>query len=239
MKTTTWIGLIALGMIMLFSSCDRGLSKNGSGVVTTTSRSIQYFERIEVDGSYDLHLHNSDLNYVTVTTDDNLTSSVQTFVQDGELYIEMSDDYHNYDFTCMEVHVYGHGYAYLDLNGSVNTIVEDTLALDVVELRQNGSGNVRLTFNGNQLIAVIRGSGHIETNGNTEFLKYEIDGSGKIDGLDLIAHDAVVSIEGSGDVFVHATSTLNVEIDGSGDIRYLGSPSITSRINGSGSISAY
>lgn len=239
MKTTGISIITFIALLLVLTSCDSKFRKEGSGVVTTSARNLQDFHRMEVDGSYDLFLHESNTNYITITTDDNIMGMVQTFVQDGELHVEMSDDFHNYDYTRMEIHVYGQGYAYIDLNGAVNVTSQDTLHLDAIELRQNGSGVARLEVSTQEFIAAINGSGRIETNGAAERLVYDINGSGKIDGLDLIAQHAEVSITGSGDVYVHAISTLQAEIEGSGDIRYLGAPLITSDIHGSGSISAY
>lgn len=239
MKMTKLFFFALAGLSMIFTSCDRKIRRNGSGVVTTVTRNLDEFERLEADGSYDVFIHPGYENYITVTTDDNIVGLVQTFVQDGELHIEMSKDFMNYDYTRMEVHVYGNGYSYIDLNGDVNLTTEDTLFQANTEIALNGSGNIRVTTVGQEFIATINGNGRLEANGSATSLRYEVNGSGKIEGLDLISQNAIAKIHGNGDIYVHALATLNAEIDGNGDIRYLGSPIISSSISGSGSISAY
>lgn len=46
-----------------------------------------------------------------------------------------------------------------------------------------------------------------------------------------------ISVSGSGDVQVHATSYLKAKVSGSGDIYYKGSPSLHQSVSGSGSVS--
>jgi hypothetical protein len=239
MKTTKFCLFTLICMTLLFASCDRRIRKNGSGVVTTVTRQIGEFEKLEADGSYDVFLHPSVENYVTVTTDDNIVGLVQTFVQDGELHIEMSRDFINYDYTRMELHIYGNGYAYINLDGAINLTSQDTIFQSFTEIDLEGSGNIRVTAVGQDFKAAINGSGRIEANGSATNLNYKINGSGKIEGLDMISQNANAAIQGSGDIYVHAQATLNAEIDGSGNIKYLGSPVISSHISGSGSVSGY
>ena len=55
---------------------------------------------------------------------------------------------------------------------------------------------------------------------------------------ELMSENAKVSIAGSGDAYVFASSSLDVSVAGSGDVYYLGQPHINSKIAGSGSVKA-
>jgi hypothetical protein len=57
-----------------------------------------------------------------------------------------------------------------------------------------------------------------------------------VDADGLRAAEVDVSIEGSGDVEVHATRRLAVSIEGSGSVSYAGDPEVTQRIEGSGDV---
>jgi hypothetical protein len=57
-----------------------------------------------------------------------------------------------------------------------------------------------------------------------------------LDGL--AARDATVRLEGTGDVRVQATSTLDATLGGTGSILYTGSPAVTTHTTGVGSVTA-
>ena len=48
--------------------------------------------------------------------------------------------------------------------------------------------------------------------------------------------EAMVSIEGSGDIRVRVADQLHYSISGSGDISYIGNPGVTGSISGSGDV---
>lgn len=230
----------ALALMLILSSCDKHIRKKGSGVISTTTRSLsESFTEMDVDGSYELYIHVDDEPKVTITTDDNIIQEVQTFVQDGKLFIEMNDDYSNYRYTAMEIHVYGTHFENIDLNGAINAHVQDTIQSPTLVFHQNGSGNTSMKFSGDELELRMTGNSTLQVDGMANAFDCTIDGAGKIDALDLHAANVNAKIKGSGDVYVFCDDFLIASIDGSGKIRYLGNPSVTSSITGSGSISPY
>lgn len=233
--------VMILSVLTLFtlSSCEKKIRKSGSGVITTVTRNVSNFNELEVDGRFDVYVHIDDNPRVEITTDDNMMSEVQTFVQDGELQIEMSDDYYRFKFTKMEVHVYNNTYTSLDFDGDIKATVLDTIFSPQLKLDHEGSGSTSLKFSGNTLDMEINGSGNIQVSGSTQTMKTEIKGSGKIDALDIPAENVTAVINGSGKVYVHAINQLNATVNGSGSIRYIGTPVVNSNVNGSGSISQY
>jgi hypothetical protein len=86
---------------------------------------------------------------------------------------------------------------------------------------------------------IFSGSGRVELAGEVEEAGFRLEGSGRIDALDLLADHVKATIEGSGNIYTFAIETLDVVIDGSGDVLYLGTPDINSIINGSGDVRPY
>jgi hypothetical protein len=98
-------------------------------------------------------------------------------------------------------------------------------------------GNVS-NVNNNVLDVEVNGSSKLHFNGKTAQLKIIISGSSKIDATSLVAQDAKVRINGSGDIHVWAVNSIDGLIHGSGTIKYSGNPiNVTQEINGSGTIS--
>ncbi len=244
MKTTKFYSILSLFLICVLaltslSSCEKRIRKNGSGILTTTTRNVSDFTELEVDGKFDVYVHIDDNPRVEITTDDNIISEVQTFVQDGELQIEMSDDYYRFKFTKMEIHVYNSTYTSLEFDGSIKAYVVDTIFTPTLKLEHEGSGNSEVKFVGNSISMKVNGSGNIQSSGSALSSKVEINGSGKIDALDLPADNVIAEIDGSGKIYVNAIEQLSAKINGSGSIKYIGNPSVNSSVNGSGNVSQY
>ena len=231
--------VLCLGTITSLSSCDKKIRKEGSGVLQTVTRSLDNFSAIQADGKFDITYHVDDEPRVVVTTDNNLVPYVQTFILDGRLVIEMSDDYFNYHFTKMKLEVYSPLCDDVDLNGSVEFSMVDTVYSDLMDVFHNGSGYASVKFTGDVLKMKVNGSADVRSEGIITDGEYTINGSGKIDALDAQAYDVDAEINGSGKIYVSCSHYLHAKIDGSGDIRYIGNPTVNSEINGSGSVGPY
>ncbi|MEY3398243.1 MAG: hypothetical protein RL220_837 [Bacteroidota bacterium] len=231
--------ILLMTVSIVFTSCDKRLNKEGSGVVISQTRNLQEFSMLDVDGSYDIRYHESEESFVEITTDDNIMPLVKTYVQEGVLFIEMDDQYHHYDWTQMTLHIYHSGVNHVQLNGDIQFTAMDTITTNSFRLDHNGKGLAKILFQGNDLRVGIDGSADITADGSAQLAEYHINGNGKIEALGLHAYDAVADIKGRGDIYLHCDHHLTAIISGMGDIRYTGSPSVTTDIEGSGEVGPY
>lgn len=126
-----------------------------------------------------------------------------------------------------------------------------------IDVRLEGSGNVKFNGRFKQVKAAIRGSGELEMNGGASDkveaavigsgkltvvgscrqFKAEQTGSGDINARHLSADDASLQLMGSGDAVLTALKSVSVTLRGSGDVVVYGSPTErnVSR-NGSGDV---
>jgi hypothetical protein len=225
--------------MLILTSCHKQVHKEGSGVITTAVRNVDAFSSINADGAYRIETFYDTTTRVEVTTDDNIIGDVRTFVQDGHLMIEMNRDVMTYDYTSLLVKVYSTGYSQIELDGAIDFFVRDTLITNSLTYQHDGSGNGSILFNGNTLSVKINGTGDMKAYGSADNAAYSINGSGEINGIQLLAINATASIDGSGKIYVNCAGILNANIDGSGDIYYTGGAQVNTDINGSGSVSQY
>lgn len=237
LKVPAFFALFLLSL--LISSCDKRWKKEGSGVVQTSTRSVGDFDMIKADGSYDIYYYQSEDAHVVVTTDNNIIQDVKTFVQEDILYIEMDEEFQNYDYTQMKIEVYGPAINHVELDGALHFYMEDIVPGEALRIDHNGSGSVRARYSGGHLRLATNGSANMTAIGECNSAEYHIHGSGRMEALNMIAYDALADIEGSGDVYLHCDHNLTVKISGSGDVRYTGSPTVTTDISGSGNVGPY
>lgn len=195
--------------------------ERGSGDLTTETREVDGFERIELKSSADLDITIGSPFRVTVTTDDNL--------QDNIIVEET-----------------GRGTLTIDSEGSYSTRrgvrVEITMPV-LTRLDLEGSGDINITGMKSESFQInLDGSGDVEFDGEIKELDISIGGSGTITAHDLISERVTVETDGSGDVELDGKATeVECRLDGSGniDVSRLEASAALAEINGSGNISVF
>lgn len=209
---------------------------DGSGTRTTKERELATFTAIAVQGSIDVVLEHGPNHQATVVCEGNLHRLLQTKVDRNTLQIQWDGS------TCVRpnepvtVTITAPEIRGLQLSGS-GLVTADSLHGEVVNINNTGSGAIDVrNVNATELRIDVAGSGDVDADGTATTLDYTASGSGEISALGLVGRDASARISGSGDIRLHADSTLNATITGSGDILYTGTPTVTSSISGSGTV---
>lgn len=196
-------------------ACSPVFGVQGSGVEASESRSVEPFDRIELDGSADVIVHVGKTQSVTVRCDDNLLEHVRTRVVHRTLEIGMDS-----------------GTWFIKKGLRVEISVPRLEGAEIA-----GSGDVAVQdLDADTFEVSIAGSGHVGAAGRAERLTVEIAGSGDVELYSVAAKSASVEIAGSGSAGVSASEELDASIFGSGSVRYRGEPRVTRKVAGSGSV---
>ena len=213
----TLLILAAIGVVLLARDVLPGSwtfsGVQGSGVAATSTRALPHFSGIDLAGSNNVTVVAGAKQSVVVHADSNLLSRVTTQVKAGKLIIGDVGS-----FTAKSP-------MYVEIS------VPSLTALDL-----SGSGNITVTdLKASQLTATLPGSGNISAEGSVTRLDISVDGSGDAQCSGLIARNVKAVVNGSGDVFVTATQSLDAKVPGSGTVLYGGyPPQVTTSITGSG-----
>jgi len=207
----------------------------GNGRLIAYEKSVAAFEKIDCEGSADVHFYASDEYRTVVTVDSNLEEFAEVFTKNNTLHIRPKRGY-TCIFTKFLVEVYCPTVSEVSLSGSCNFSGKSKLVTPSFETTISGSGKVVGTVECDSFSAKISGSGKIAIDGVTKNANIVISGSGKFDGADFNIIEAIVKISGSGDANIWVEDILKANISGSGKINYRGEPKIDSTISGSGRI---
>ena len=203
--------------------------------VQTQSRAAKDFERVQLDGAARLHIHRGDFA-VTVSAPADELADEETRVANGTLFIDTrGEDHHGpIDVTIAMPSLSG-----VVLGGAGDVDVSGFDADAKVELELNGAGNLRYTGSAEALKVKLKGAGNVElSGGKTRRLEVALGGIGKVKARDYPAHDASVSLSGTGEVdFTADGGAVSLALDGLGNIHWRGTASAVSQTeNGLGHI---
>lgn len=233
MKRTIII-LSVLTLITSLISCDGLTCIKGNGAIVTEDRSIEEFERVIIEGAFDVNIEYSETTSLSIETDENLLDYIETYNSGNRLILDVRDD------ECLrtnkllvtittpyieEVKLVGSG------NVQCGIFDVDEFTADI-----SGSGNMDLDLYTKYLDIIITGSGDFKLDGSADYALIDISGSGDINGRSMPMDTCYATIIGSGDMELVVKDLLDVNISGSGNVYYKGDPKVHSSIDGSGDI---
>jgi hypothetical protein len=237
MKNFAVLSIIAL-VLSLFS-CNDMLGKriDGNGKLISQQRQTGEATRIHTISNFDVDITQGSAFSLQVEADENLLPYIITEIKDGVLEVRTQEGVNLHSVNKIKVHLMVTKLESVDLTGSGNvTGIDSFSGADHLKLDIEGTGNISLAVNTPSIDASIAGTGDITLSGQTRDAAIDIAGVGNYKAENLKAENVKVSIAGSGDAKLFASTTLDIDIAGSGNIYYHGSPSITQRIAGSGTI---
>jgi hypothetical protein len=249
--------LIGLSYSMLRAQGISGTSNPAGRMVESETRGIGKTVRaIDLSGPIDLTLRQGALPSMVVRGEQRMLSKVDTSVGgDGTLHIGTSGMllYHRQP---LQVTLVLPSIEDISVRGSGESTING-FSGERIDLRLNGSGNVKFNGRFKEVAASLQGSGELEMNGGSsdkvevevlgsgkmtvvgsarEF-KADQTGSGEINARHLNAEDATLKLMGSGDAALTARKMVSVTLRGSGDVVVYGGPSDRSvSRNGSGEV---
>ncbi|MBK7171696.1 MAG: DUF2807 domain-containing protein [Bacteroidales bacterium] len=216
----------------LFPSCEDCIT--GNGQLTSKNVTIGEIRDIRLSGDANLLLISDSVDFLKIEGESNV---IETYVFDesgGTLKIKSNKCILGSEQVTITIPV--RVLESLSINGSGNIRSNSRLRAGDLELSINGSGDIDLDIEAENIVSKINGSGAVILRGSSKNERVNVNGSGDVDASGLAAGKVSVTINGSGDCKVMATTALNVEIRGSGNVYYKGSPDVSTEIKGSGSV---
>ena len=192
-----------------------GCALSDDGPMTSQTRDVAGFTRIDNQDSVDVRLHVGGPQRLKVRAGQKVIDDVRTDVRDGTLHLIFDHD--------------------SGIGGS-NVTVEATVP-KLTGIEASGSGDVDADgIDADALQVRSDGSADISLDGKAGRLALALNGSGDANATALTARDANVAVSGSGSARVRAESRLDANVDGAGTTDYQGDPDVTKRVDGSGDV---
>lgn len=226
------------GLVNLDGDALGGVGVEGSGTIVSEAREVDDFSRINLMGEGTVAVTEGRETSLTIETDDNLLSHIDTSVTDGTLEIttEPGIDIDPTDTVVYEV--------------TVSNVVGVTLAgagrirlaegrADSFAIELSGAGDIEIgALTTDALDAAISGVGSIVVAGSAESQVVTVSGAGSYEAADLQSVRATVTNSGVGSAAVWVTESLDATVSGLGSIDYFGSPEVTQAVSGIGTVNA-
>jgi len=209
------IALIATGLIV--AGCSTSLfGTRGEGAVTTETREVPTFSRVEVSGGIGLTISNGTSGSVTVAAQPNIMSIITTTVDGDTLYIKPSSSY------------------------TTSAEVEVTLdAADLTGLTVSGGSRVDVAnVKADTLDVQLSGGSVVTSGGSVGSLAVTLTGGSRADLTDLAAGDATVDVSGGSTALVQANDLVSGSASGQSRVEVRGDARVEIAATGGATVSS-
>lgn len=231
---TILVTLFTSGCIIDLDDDDFRPCERGRGPIVSQTINMPFFDGIDMQIPGNVYLRQGPQFEVVVEGYGNLIDRLETRVRNDIWEINLGrcsvfPDYLDIYITIPDIR-------FIKVSSSAKVVSENVLITNDIDLVIDGSGDIDLALDVDDVFASMNGSGDIYLEGRGDELFYEIRGSGDLRSFNCAFNEGRVRIDGSGDAEVFISVFLDVVIRGSGDVFYRGNPNINGDIIGSGSI---
>jgi hypothetical protein len=209
-----WRVVLAMLTVMLLAACS---ITRGSGQITSESRQVSGFSKVELSGSGELTIEQTGTESLTISAEENLLPKLTSEVSDDTLVLRSTSN-----AKIIPTQPIKYSLTVKDLSG----------------LAVSGSGSVTISKLATAALSTnISGSGAVTASGTADQQDLKISGSGRYQAEQLTSKTVKVDMSGSGVASVHASDALDLHMSGSGTLTYTGDPKqVTQQISGSGKV---
>jgi hypothetical protein len=224
--------LSAILLTLVFSSCNDCME--GNGKMATRTAKFTEITAVNLSLSADVKLVADSSGVVKIEGESNIIEAIILEQQGTKLRITSEPCFSSNKPITITIPM--KTVTDLQINGSGNIKSTSKMGASDLELGINGSGDIDLEVDAANVKSDVNGSGNIILKGAAQRHKIEINGSGNLEAENFPTGNVGITVNGSGDCKVIATTALAIKIRGSGSVYYSGAPDISSDIKGSGSL---
>lgn len=221
MKKYKSLLLVVMLFVGNFAFAQKSISGNGNVVEKKFNNSD--FNRIEVSGSMDVTLTQSETYSIVISADENLfddnifVEQINNTLRIGSKNIRKA--------TQMKAFISLPDLIYIQASGASEVKTEsENFKLDELTVKLSGASEAELSLECTHFTTSISGASDLKISGTSSVCEYTVSGASALRTSDFIADTVYVTASGASKARVHATQLLSYISSGASDIKFNTTP---------------
>ncbi len=212
----------------LLAAVTAGCSLAGNGYIAVQQRGVAGFNRLRVTGPFSVEVHDGRDFQLTLLTDSNLFDHVETRLEAETLAVSFMPESAALSASALRVIVELPSLAGAELSGSGKLRAVVHAPRHDVDLALDGSGQLTLVGDVGAVDTWTTGTGTCTLTGTASSWTATVDGTAKVDGQEMPADDAALSMLGDGALLAVVNHTVAFDVRGAGSIDWWGEAAVAS-----------
>lgn len=208
----------------------------GNGNVIDRERRIPEFDKVKIDGDFEVVFLNNEFDKkIVMHGDANLQGLILAKVEDGVLSIGYKGEVEILEQTVpLKVTIPTRSVVEITNSGSGVVRNMGIIEAENLVLNNTGEGSLELNIKTQNSAINLAGSGKIVLSGRSNTATFKNNGSGVIDGKEMSVFFSEITVGGSGNVYTNTLNGIDGNINGSGNIYYKVTKTVSVEENGTG-----
>ncbi len=234
MKTTQLI--LALGMSLIFSSCNFNFGQKGNGNVITQERSVpENFTEIKGGSGLDIYLTQSTENKISVEADENLHPYIITDIKNGKLTIKTTENISR--SKSKKVYVTFQEVSKIESSSGADIEGNSLIKSEVLSLSSSSGSEMKLEVLSKDISAKTSSGAELELSGKVSSFSGKASSGSELDAEDLLIVNCTASASSGAVIKVNVKEKLDARASSGGEIAYYGNPTtVNTNKSSSGSV---
>ena len=210
-------------ILVLFTSCH---IVQGSGNIITEKRSTGDFKGISTSSAIQVAWKNGPVTEVTVETDDNVMSYIETQVSGDVLKIGLKHMY-NLSNAHLKVYITSPQINSVNVSSAASFTARDLLKNDgQVKFNASSAGTIHTEVDAPSVHCNASSAASIELSGKTQTYQGDCSSAASLKTGNLLSENATVTASSGANVSVHASIRLIANASSGGSVHYHGGASV-------------
>ncbi|TVP53231.1 MAG: DUF2807 domain-containing protein [Mongoliibacter sp.] len=216
---------LSLFLLLILCSCDS--RDNDNAEKETKSFDIEGVSRLKVDGIFNLHIKQGDMESLTIEGSPEMIDLLTVRQRGDLLELNISEkDSRTFNKKGTKVNLTVADLSEMEFEGAGNITTVGNLDLADFRLIGRGVGKVHMELEADYLEADLNFVGSLTLKGAAREFSLLNEGIGNIDASKLISQKVDLISSGIGKVAVHCEDELSLEVNGIGTVSYTGNPTV-------------
>lgn len=190
----------------------------GSGNTVSQDREPGPFTKIEMGGAFQAQLIQGERYLVTVITDDNLQSSIETRVMGKTLVVEGASGVKN--LSELSIIIETPVLEKVKLDGAARLFSRGSFTSPGLTIEADGASRVNMIVQTEALETKVNGAARLTLEGETIIHETEVNGASRLNALKLKTTTTKADVSGAGKASIYANSEIVADISGAGKLSY-------------------
>ncbi|MCJ8290622.1 MAG: DUF2807 domain-containing protein [Crocinitomicaceae bacterium] len=206
--------------------------------VTTETRTVSDFTKIDVESIFQVDVTYSNEESVTVEAPDNLQKYIELKVKSGTLKVQF-DSKTSITSTCaIKVHIKTAKLNDFTLSGASSITLNNSLNDDNFTVESSGAASFKGEVDVEKATIELSGAANIDLFGTATTADLDLSGASHLNDYDFKVDNLNIDLSGASSATITSLKTINGELSGASSLNYKGNPSIK-RLSTSGASNAY
>lgn len=194
--------------------------------ITTETRSVSDFDKIEVDGVFEVDVTYGSSESIEVEAPENLQEYIELNVKSGKLSIEVKKRTQIKSSCSIKIHIKTAKLNDFEISGASSVKLNNTLKDDNLMIESSGAASFKGEVDVNNAEIELDGAASANLAGTATSARIDMSGASQLNDYDFEVNDLNIDLSGASSAKITSLKSIKGDVSGASSLTYDGNPGV-------------